>query len=854
MKMFGMRLLMCGIVLFAAFMVRGQSNPYKAPLYWSVYEYHIEKEMAGEVSNYIPESVWLENIDWVDENLKDLGYDMICIDGWGDVGQLNANGYRKSHSSNWEHDYAWWSDHLQSRGMTLGMYGNPLWINVPDNDQTRKVVGTEILVSSLKDPNEDALWFDWVQVDHPGAEEYVKGYIKYYADMGVKYFRIDFLSWFESGWDRYIGTVGPDRRTDGYYETALQWMREEADAQGMFLSLVMPNLYDEAADEKVYGHMFRINEDTGEGGWWKFSDKDRGQKRTGWSVYGNPFDGLTYWSYLAGRGNVILDPDFIRINTFANNEEKKSVISVCLMAGGPITISDQYNTIGDDLWLYQNKELLELNWDGFVGKPLSNDPTNPQSQIWKGQLSNGEWIVALFNREGSVLNRSIDFNSELGISGNAQIRDLWSHEDLPVGTSFSTDIPAHGCRVIKVVAEGVSMNKTNGLLVESVIVDSQADTDTTNFGVANILVVDTEGNPVEGATLTATLSGSFEEQLTGVSGADGIVTLVSSTSKLGKVKVNLCLDELSHSELIYSPELGGITCFGDNLYVAGTYNDWSLTRMQYENGWWKMAAVPMKAGAHQLKFANTSDWSGEDWGNASGLSGVAKITTGGDPDINFTIDQSALYQIYFNEETLQFSIEKSEQLKVHEQMYMSGSFTLWNPREMTFDGTEWVLEDVGLGIGNYELRFTNSTLQGADRWGNASGKTGTATLMSSEDPNVTFTTTAQGKYTIAFNDITLDYRIEIPNGVLSLGQSFSDEIVKVYPNPTSDHIQISLPPSCSLLGISILSLDGKRVASIYPKAHQRKIDLKSYGLQKGIYLLQVRTNKEVITERIVISK
>lgn len=428
--------------------VQAPNNPFKAPLYWSVYEHHIVKEQNGVQDNYISEEELMANVDWVDANLKSLGYKMICMDGWGDVSQLNENGYRKSHSRHWEHDFAWWSNHLKERGMTLGIYGNPLWLNVNSNDKTTLIKGTNIPVSSLINPNENALWFQWVQVDRPGAEQYVKGYIQYYADMGVKYFRVDFLSWFENGQDRYLGKVGPNRpRRD--YLTALKWMKEAADANGMFLSFVMPHMYYEAEAELQTGHMVRINEDAGEGAWYKWSKKDRGQKRFGWSVYANAMDGLTYWSYLAGRGKMILDPDFIRINTFATDEEKKSVISACLMAGAPITVSDQHNTIGDNLWVYQNEELLALNKDGFVGKPLTNNPAKDSSQIWKGQLSNGDWVIGLFNRENTTKNRSINFTS-LGINGSAAVRDLWLYKDLGKMASFSVDVPAHGCVIIKI--------------------------------------------------------------------------------------------------------------------------------------------------------------------------------------------------------------------------------------------------------------------------------------------------------------------------------------------------------------------------------------------------------------------
>ena len=78
----------------------------------------------------------------------------------------------------------------------------------------------------------------------------------------------------------------------------------------------------------------------------------------------------------------MLDADFTRLNTFDTEGEKQSVISLQLMAGGPIAVADQYNTIvSGDLKFYQNEELLALNKDGFVGKPLSDD-------LWNAKKSN----------------------------------------------------------------------------------------------------------------------------------------------------------------------------------------------------------------------------------------------------------------------------------------------------------------------------------------------------------------------------------------------------------------------------------------------------------------------------------
>ena len=413
-------------------------NPFKAPLYWSVYEY------CFTVDGGIPEFEWEKNIDWVEKNLLPYGYDMICIDGWGDVVTDPVTGYRTNHSFEWKNDYAWWSKELRKRGMRLGIYDNPLWIN---GNRDIIVEGTNVRLRDLVDPDAGDLWFSWLNVDRKGAKEYIEGFFKHYAKMDVDYIRIDFLSWYENGYDRGIGTVGKGYGRENY-ELALKYIYESASKYNIFISLVMPHNYEDAVLESQYGHMMRINADCLTGGWWRFSDVERGEYFENWPQYSNPFDGFIHWSRLSGREKIILDGDFIRLNTFESDYEKESCVSLNLMAGGPVTVSDQYNTIGNNLKFYTNDEMLQLNKDGFVGKPLSHDPKNNDSQIWYGQMSNGDWIVGLFNRENTPQVRSILF-SRLGIDGTMQVRDLWKHTDLGEKNQLMVTLEPHACLIVK---------------------------------------------------------------------------------------------------------------------------------------------------------------------------------------------------------------------------------------------------------------------------------------------------------------------------------------------------------------------------------------------------------------------
>jgi len=809
------------LILSISLIGQAQNNPYLAPLYWSVYEHHIEKEYAGVSDNFIPESELRGNINWVDNNLKDFGYNMICMDGWGDVSQLNENGYRRSHSMHWEHDFAWWSDTLQSIDMTLGMYGNPLWIHVDPNDTQTLIAGTPLPVSSLIDESEESL-FTWVQVDRPGAEQYVKGSVQYYADMGIEYFRVDFLSWYETGYDHWMGTVGPARPRE-YYETALRWMREACDENGMFLSLVMPNLFNEGEFEREYGHMIRINADAGQGTWYRFSENHRGVRFNEWSQYENTMDGFAYWASLSGRDSVILDGDFIRLNTYETDSEKRTVISSHIIAGGPVSITDQHSTIGEDTWLYQNQELLDLHLDGFVGQPLSNDPTEQNSQIWTGQLSGGEWVLALFNREDQTLTRQFNF-SNLNLSSPVAVRDLWQHADLGMMDSLSIQIPPHGTTIVK-------LNETPlSCLPQTVSFDPIPNQ---QFGTTTVELIASANSGLPIRFEVALGPALIIDNALTLTGADGRVTVMAYQA--GNDMYCAAIPQMHDFEVT-----GG---HQTEMHVAGDFSDWNLSYdMEMLDQAWVIHDVSLDAGAHQMKFANTSNWSGDDWGNSNGTAGIAQLTTGGGANINFTISEVGRYTFSFNDISLVYSIIPSEPQIVHqEQMFVAGTFSEWSPsHEMTLIDDIWVVEDVVIYPGDHELKFVNTNNWTGDDWGNSTGLSGFAQLTTGGDPNITFTIDVSAYIDIYFDDVSLEYSIGNGLEVEESGQRpVQYRLAQNYPNPfnpeTIIEYEISEQTLVKLTLYDALGREVMQLANEIKPAGLYSLKLSGSALSSGVY-------------------
>jgi alpha-glucosidase len=425
------------------------------PLYWTTYGYEVQ------FNRIMPEDEWIANVEWVDANFKSYGYKMLCTDGWIDSTQeVTRHGYIVKHDDSWTHGWAWWAKQLSHKGMQLGVYYNPLWVtrSAIDNRSVTVVGRPDIRVADIVNPNDP---FDgthqlyWVDVTRDGAEQYVKGYVNYFRELGAAMLRIDFLGWYEIGYDQSEGTVCMAHGHEAY-ATALRWMREAAG--DMLLSLVLPNLFNHAEVERAYGDMMRIDNDVAQGGWFSLSE-GRQTWQPIWSQWNSPFLGFTGFSDVSGRGQVALDGDPTIISSFSTDDQRRSAINLFIMAGAPIAIGDRYDTIGPNALFYQNKEVLALREAGLVGKPvyanghlLDYDPTSRDPERWVGQLPDSSWVVGLFNRDGSQLpvTKSVNFADALGLETAAQVRDLWAHEDQGSMTSWKVALGPYTSSLVKV--------------------------------------------------------------------------------------------------------------------------------------------------------------------------------------------------------------------------------------------------------------------------------------------------------------------------------------------------------------------------------------------------------------------
>ena len=386
--------------------------------------------------------------DWVAHNFKSYGYEWICLDGWiGSGNRHNADGYVTTFSDRWAGGWTEMANYVHSKGLKFGMYYNPVWVkkSIAD-DTTLKINNTDLSIKSIC--RNDKMFEDWYMIDTnlPGAEQSVKGFISYFIDCGVDMLKIDFLSYYEVDYEDHERTM-----------KLLKWCREAA-ADNLILTLSMPLSFNHMQDERNYGDNIRVVKDYEKNGWKHTCSQNRGllrdttNSRENWPIADNVYDGLSWSSDIAGIDKFIASPDYYTFHDGATPDEKKFALSIRVISGAAVEFGDSFNDIGGDenANYLRNSELMTLNAEGFCGKPLTRTPNDPKNQIWKGITTNGDYVVALFNRDDKVQSRSLNFSTDLGLNESYQVRDLWAHANIGLLSSFSVNVPSHGVVVIRI--------------------------------------------------------------------------------------------------------------------------------------------------------------------------------------------------------------------------------------------------------------------------------------------------------------------------------------------------------------------------------------------------------------------
>ncbi len=145
------------------------------------------------------------------------------------------------------------------------------------------------------------------------------------------------------------------------------------------------------------------------------------------------------------------DPDMLLVGLgkMTDDENRTQVSLWCLLAAPLIASADLRKIPLAGLALLTNPELIAVDQDslGLQGQRVAEEGP---LEVWVKPLSDGSRAVGLFNRSDGPLPVTAYFR-DIGVGETAQVRDLWTRQDLGVSNDhFTADVPKRGVVLIRV--------------------------------------------------------------------------------------------------------------------------------------------------------------------------------------------------------------------------------------------------------------------------------------------------------------------------------------------------------------------------------------------------------------------
>ncbi|MES2268986.1 MAG: glycoside hydrolase family 27 protein [Bacteroidota bacterium] len=323
------------------------------------------------------------------------------------------------------------ADYVHSKGLKFGIHvmrGIPrqaVWAKSP-------VKGTDgITADMVADTNSTCTWMNHMyglNMNKPGAQEYLNSILELYASWGVDFIKVDDLSRPYSA---------PE--VEGYQKAIANCGRP------MVLSLSPGETpVKQAAHASKYANMWRMADD--------FWDN--------WKEILHMFDYAKSWEGVGGPGHWP-DCDMIQIGKLSKRgpvgeerysrfteDEQYTHMTFWSIYRSPLMIGGNLPENRDlELKLFTNAEVLAVNQQGENPKQLYK---KDGAMVWYSHIPGSKDVyAALFNIGDNNQKVVVDF-AALGLKGNVKVRDLWKKQDVGrFKKNYSQDINLHGAILLK---------------------------------------------------------------------------------------------------------------------------------------------------------------------------------------------------------------------------------------------------------------------------------------------------------------------------------------------------------------------------------------------------------------------
>ena len=395
--------------------------------------------------SWLTEQHVLQQADAMAAKLKQYGYDYVDIDaGWTD--SFDSYGRPVANPATFPDGIAYIASHVHKEGLKLGIYIAVGLAPAAYNDGNTPIYGApgcytrDIVYPDLRLTNG---WNDAYQMNYasPCAQAYVNSIADEFASWGVDFVKLDGV-----GPGSFQGGANHDNTPD-----VAAWSQAlKATGRPMQFMISWALSHDDASTWEQYTNGWRIDTDVdcycSTLVTWDNSVKERWDDVVQWI----PDAGPGHWNNLDSLdvGNGTMDG--------LTDAERQSYMTLWAIEAAPLYTGDDLTKLDSyGLSLLTNREVIAVDQAGNPAKPVSQ---RTNQQVWYAKNSDGSYTVALFNLD-STAEPVVANWSDLGITGKASVRDLWSQRNLGAITgSFGATLPAHGSRLLRITPDNASAN------------------------------------------------------------------------------------------------------------------------------------------------------------------------------------------------------------------------------------------------------------------------------------------------------------------------------------------------------------------------------------------------------------
>lgn len=380
----------------------------------------------------------------VSSGLSSVGYNRVNVDDFyyicnSSTGPaVDGNGYwatdpAKFPPSGSTNGIAVVAAHVHADGLKFGLYVTPGIAKAAVAANT-PIAGTsdtadEIAEPSVSENNYNCGGMEGIDYSKPGAQAFINGWADQMASWGVDYVKLDGVGSFDipdvQAWSTALNQTGRPMALELSNSLSI------SDAT-TWESLA--NGWRTTGDIECYGC-------ESNGSSYPLTDyanvESRFDPAADWQPYGQPGGWNDYDSIEVGNG----DNDGLTV------PERQTQLSLWAMADSPLILgTDLTNLDPTDLGLLKNKAVIAIDQDTI---PAARVVDSGNEQVFAKRETSGTFDIAIFNTDtGAAHSESVSLPA-LGLSGSANVTDLWSGSSLGTASgTFTTTVPAGGVTLI----------------------------------------------------------------------------------------------------------------------------------------------------------------------------------------------------------------------------------------------------------------------------------------------------------------------------------------------------------------------------------------------------------------------